>query len=122
MVVFSLFSWWYTTGWLTVIRKGGAVLNAVLTFFSVPLLVASLFAPFRQISAGRVNGPLAVQLRAWGDKTFSRVIGAVVRSILIVLGLVTLMITAFAWAIVCAAWPLLPFVPFIAIIVAGAGG
>src|SRR6185503_10611425 len=89
MVIISLFSWWYTTGWLTLIRKVSKRVESVLGFFSVALLLKSLFSPFRQISAGRVNGPLNVQLQAWGDRLFSRFIGAMVRSFLIVIGLST---------------------------------
>lgn len=122
MVVFSLFSWWYTTGWLTLIRKGGARIGAVLSFFSVPLLITSLFAPFRQISAGRVQGPLAVQLQAWGDRLFSRFIGAIIRSFLILLGLVTVVVVGAVVLVVVVAWPLLPVAPLVGLIMAGTAG
>jgi hypothetical protein len=119
MVIFSLFSWWYTTGWLTLLQKCGVRVQAVLKFFSVPILLGSLFAPFRQISAGRVNGPLSVQLSAWGDRVFSRFIGAIVRFFLILVGLVTVAVFGALCLAVVIAWPFLPFVPIVGLFFSG---
>lgn len=121
MVIFSLFSWWYTTGWLTLMQKCGGRLQSTLKFFSVGQLMGSLFAPFRQISAGRVQGPLAVQMRALGDRIFSRVIGAVVRLMIIVLGLIVVAVLAIVCVAFIAAWPLLPLAPFIGLLFSGKG-
>jgi hypothetical protein len=121
MVFISLFSWWYTTGWLTLIRKGSERVESVLKFFSVPLLVTSLFAPFRQISAGRVNGPLNVQLQAWADRLFSRVIGAVIRSLLILIGLLLVAVMSALMLGVIALWPLIPFAPLVGMFMLGSG-
>lgn len=121
MVIFSLFSWWYTTGWLTLVQKCGGRLQSTLKFFSVGQLLGSLFAPFRQISAGRVQGPLAVQFRAWGDRVFSRVIGAVVRLMIIVLGLLVVLALTLVCVACIAVWPLLPLAPFIGLLFTGKG-
>ena len=121
MVIISLFSWWYTTGWLTLIRKVSQRVESVLGFFSVTLLLKSLFSPFRQISAGRVNGPLNVQLQAWGDRLFSRFIGAIVRSFLIIFGLLTVAIMSAVCLVVITLWPLLPFAPLIGFLLFGGG-
>jgi len=121
MVIFSLFSWWYTTGWLTLVQKCGGRLQGTLKFFSVGQLLGSLFAPFRQISAGRVQGPLAVQMRALGDRIFSRVIGAVVRLMIIVLGLLVVAVLTIVCVASIVAWPLLPLAPFIGLLFAGKG-
>lgn len=121
MVIFSLFSWWYTTGWLTLAQKCGAQLQGVLKFFSVGQLAGSLFAPFRQISAGRVQGPLNVQLQALGDRIFSRAIGAVVRSMLIVLGLIITVMAAAICVAFVVVWPFLPLAPFVGLLFSGKG-
>jgi len=121
MVFISLFSWWYTTGWLTLITKASKRVESVLKFFSVPLLLGSLFAPFRQISAGRVNGPLNVQLQAWGDRLFSRVIGAFIRTFLIVIGLVIVVAMSVISLIFMIAWPLVPLAPIIGLLMIGGG-
>lgn len=121
MVIFSLFSWWYTTGWFTLMQKCGARLQGTLRFFSVSQLLGSLFAPFRQISAGRVRGPLNVQLQAFGDRLFSRFMGAIVRLILIVIGMISMLVLAIACVVVIAVWPLMPVAPVIGLLFAGKG-
>lgn len=121
MVIFSLFSWWYTTGWVILLRRVGERVQSVLGFFSVPLLLGSLFAPFRQISAGRVQGSLQVQLQAWGDRLFSRVIGAVIRSLLIIFGLISVAFVAAAGLICVLIWPFLPAAPLLGLFLAGGG-
>ncbi len=121
MVIVGLVSWWYTSGWLTLLQKVQARIRAVLGFFSVGLLAGSLFAPFRQISAGRVDGSLAVQLQAWGDRLFSRGIGFVVRSFLIILGLAVVIIVAVIGLVICLFWPLLPLAPIIGVLLMGVG-
>jgi hypothetical protein len=121
MVIISLFSWWYTTGWMALIQKGSKRVESVLKFFSVPLLATSLFAPFRQISAGRVNGPLGVQLRAWGDRLFSRFIGAFIRTFLIIIGLLIVSILSAVCLIAALIWPLLPAAPVLGLLMIGGG-
>ena len=101
-------------GWLTLVRKIGARVNGVLQFFSVTQLLGSLFAPFRQISAGSVQGgTLGTQLRAWGDKQFSRVIGAIVRLMLIVCGVAGVLFYSVFGLVILIFWPLLPALPII---------
>jgi hypothetical protein len=121
MVIISLFSWWYTTGWMALVQKGSKRVESVLKFFSVPLLVTSLFAPFRQISAGRVNGPLSVQLQAWGDRLFSRFIGAFIRTFLIIIGLLIVSLMSAVVLITVVLWPLLPAAPVIGLLMIGGG-
>lgn len=84
-------------------------------YFSLDLLIRTLFAPFRQISAGRVRGPIGVQLRAWFDRLISRVIGAIVRSMVIVIGIFALVVAAVIGMIRLIAWPLIPVSPIIAV-------
>ena len=85
-------------------------------FFSAGLLLKTLFNPFRQISAAPVGGDLSVQLSAFFDKMFSRVIGAVVRSMVIIIGILMILLR-FLWMILgIIMWLALPLMPFIGII------
>lgn len=123
MVIFGLFYWWYTTGWLTLMQRGVGRVQAVGHFFSIPLLLGSLFAPFRQISAGQVQGSLAVQMRAWGDRLFSRFMGAIIRSMLVIVGAACVIVASVALLCVITIWPFIPLLPLIAAaFVAGVGG
>jgi hypothetical protein len=121
MLLPTFFSWWYGEGWLSLGRKVSGRVTGVLKFFSVGQLATSLFAPFRQISAGRVQGPLGMQLRAWGDKQFSRVIGAVVRLLLIFCGLIGAFLYGVLGIIMMVLWPLLPAIPAVGLMLAVTG-
>ena len=85
-------------------------------FFLSRATFETLFNPFRQISAAPVGGDLSVQLSAFFDKMFSRVIGAVVRSMVIIIGILMILLR-FLWMIVgIIMWLALPLMPFIGII------
>lgn len=118
-MLFALVSWWYTAGWAGL--TGGAVNRSsrLLETFSVSLLLGSLFDPFRQISAGQVRGGgFDAQLRAFGDRLFSRLFGAVVRSIFILIGLTASGAVIVGSLLLMLIWPLVPFFPFIGIALA----
>lgn len=121
MVFIGLVSWWYSSGWLMCAQKMWGRTRATLGFFSVGQLARSLFAPFRQISAGRVDGPIGVQLRAWGDRLFSRMVGFVVRSLLILLGAVVGFAVATVGLFCCVIWPFIPIAPVIGLLIVGVG-
>lgn len=121
MLLTSLFTWWYGVGWVTLVRKVNGRINGVLRFFSVWQLLGSLFAPFRQISAGRVQGPLGVKIRAWGDRQFSRVIGAIVRTLLILCGFIGAATYSVFGFLLIVLWPCIPFMPFVGVVLTIAG-
>jgi hypothetical protein len=116
MLLATFFAWWYGVGWMTLVQKVSGRITGVLSFFSVGQLATSLFAPFRQISAGRVQGPLGVILRAWVDRLFSRGIGAVVRTLLIVTGLLCAAFYAVLGLIMIIFWPVLPALPLLGLV------
>lgn len=120
MLILSFFSWWYTAGWGQLGRRAVLRVAGVLDFFSVGLLAKSLFAPFRQISVGHVQGSLNTQMHAWADRQISRGIGAMVRLTVIVFGLIaTLMMMIVAVGLLIL-WPFVPLVPIIVtVLVAG---
>jgi hypothetical protein len=117
MFIVGLFSWWYGAGWKRCLLRVGERLESMYDYFSLGLLLRTLFSPFRQISAGTVRGPLAAQARAWFDRLISRGVGACVRTIVILAGAVTLLIRALIGLIQVLLWPLVPIMPVIAIIV-----
>ena len=88
-------------------------LVSVFDYFSIDLLVRTWFAPFRQISAGAVDGPIGVQIRAFFDRLISRTIGSIVRSFMIIFGIVALAVTAAAGLVFIIAWALVPVLPLL---------
>ena len=114
MLFLGLFSWWYGAGWLQLGQRAMARIASMLDFFSVGLLLKTLFSPYRQISVGRVNGPLGLQLRAWADLQISRVIGAMVRLAVIIFGLIATLCMVVAVLALLLLWPLVPLLPILA--------
>lgn len=121
MIVVGMISWWYTGGFIQAARSVGRRLASLFDFFSIDLLLRTLFSPFRQISAGRVNGPLNVQLQALFDRLLSRLIGAIVRTIVMLIGIVTLLFMVLAGAGYLLLWVLMPLLPVIGLTLTLAG-
>jgi hypothetical protein len=110
-MLLALFSWWYGAGWARLAKRVGERVDNVLGFFSVGTLARTLFSPFRQISAGRVQGPANVQFRAFLDRLFSRFVGAFMRSLLILIGFVGALLSGLIGLVQIVLWPLVPLMP-----------
>jgi len=122
MFPISLFSWWYSAGWRDQASLIAGRLSRVSDTFSISLLLGSLFSPFRQISAGTVDGGgFDVKFRAWLDKLISRCIGAMIRLVLIFAGVLLLLFESIFGLIRLVMWPLLPLLPIIGLILVSLG-
>ncbi len=115
LLITSLFQWWYGDGIRERLRIISGRLESLIDYFSFGLLIKTLFSPYRQISAGSVQGSLEVKFRAMIDKLFSRVIGAFIRLIILTVGAVVLgfMVTYSVLGLVV--WGLVPFFPVIGV-------
>jgi hypothetical protein len=121
MFLVGMISWWYGRG-----LKGqfGRIRNRLLKtihFFSIGQLLATLFSPFRQISAGKTQGSIATQMRAFFDQTISRVIGAIVRSFTILAGVIVLLLQIVAELLIVIVWLTLPLFPIVGFIMLAIG-
>lgn len=117
----GMLGWWYGAGWrarATMVRER---LARTFDFFSLDLLVKTWFAPFRQISAGKVNGPIGVQFRAWADRMISRVIGGIVRTFVIIAGVMWLFAIVVIGLFELGAWLLVPVAPVAGIVLMSIG-
>ena len=120
----AVVSWWYTAGWKRLLFQINERIDRYVDYFSFSLLVRTLFSPYRQISAGRVQGPLAVQWRAFVDRLVSRMIGAMIRIAVLIVGLVAVAIIALVGFIQLIIWPIVPVLPLLGIVasfIAGSG-
>lgn len=107
MLVLSFFSWWYGAGWKQVIRNFGPRLRRIAGAFSAGQLIRTLFAPWRRIIT-YPGASLAERFHAWIDNLVSRVIGFVVRLLVLLAALVVFSLVAVFSVLEIAAWPLLP--------------
>jgi hypothetical protein len=116
LLVTSLLRWWYGDGWRQRAQLVANRLDGTIDYFSAGLLIKTLFAPFRQISAGTVDGPIGDQMRAMVDKLFSRLVGAVVRLMLLVIGGVAIGLQVILGLVTLAGWAFVPLLPIIGIV------
>lgn len=116
MIVTDILLWWYGSAWTGEIGKISSRTTRVLSAFSVVLLLKTLFAPFRQIDAGSVHGSMQAQFRAWSDRTFSRAVGFVVRSFVIVTGCLVALLVGLISAVYALLWLFVPLLPILGII------
>lgn len=107
----GILSWWYGRGWRGRLRLMGDRLKSTAELFSIGQLLSTLFDPFRQISAGRVDGSAAVQIKAAFDKLLSRIIGLIIRTITILIGLIVLIFRGFFETIFVIFWLIIPLFP-----------
>lgn len=84
-------------------------------------LLRSLFAPFKQTYAGRVKGSIGVHFRAAVDSLVSRVIGFIVRSILLFAGLICSIFVVVTGLVFMVVWPFIPLLPVIAFVLMSLG-
>lgn len=121
MIATDLLVWWYSAGWMRLMHNAATRIQRVTDFFSVTLLFGTLFDPFRQIDAGKVHGTPQEELRAFGNRLFSRIIGFFIRSITIIIGLFLAMLMTIIGLLQMIIWPLMPVLPVIGLIAALAG-
>lgn len=121
LLVLGLLRWWYTDGWRQRVQLVANRLDGTIDYFSIDLLLKTLFSPFRQISAGRVDGSLEVQMRALIDKLFSRVIGMFIRLIILVIGGVMIALHVLIGLLLLVGWGLVPLLPVAGVILSVLG-
>lgn len=117
MIIFDLLGWWYLEGWHGFGRGLIEKMRGALSFFSIGALMRTLFAPFRQISANDTGATLQV----FFDRLISRLVGAVVRIFLMIVGIIVFILEAILSLILMVIWPLTPILPVVCIILAVMG-
>ena len=115
MVITSLLEWWYSDGWLSELTRIRWSFLKVADKFSIGLLVKTLLAPFRQISADEQARTAGGLINVLIDKLISRLVGLFMRLVMIVLGLVTLLLLMAISLIRMIVWPILPLLPVIGV-------
>ena len=121
MFLAGIMSWWYGNGLRLRLAMIGSRIARTNDYFSIGLLASTLFSPYRQISAGKVSGPLSLQLRAFVDRLISRFIGAIVRAFMILLGLVVISLQAIVGMVIMFFWIIIPLFPVIGLLLAVIG-
>ena len=116
MFLMGLFSWWYGKGWLSQIQIIKRRLIISIDFFSISILLSTLFDPFRQISAGSAGVSVKEQFEAFFDKTLSRIIGMFVRIAMIIVGSLVIVAQIVFGIILLILWLAVPAFPVIGLL------
>lgn len=107
MLVIAFLQWWYGPGWRDASGRLSARLRLTYLNFSVPILLRTLFAPWRRITAAP-GSSLEQRMRAIVDNALSRIIGMTVRLITLATACLLLAVYAVAGGIFLLLWPCLP--------------
>ena len=123
MAFVEMFSWWYIKGWSVFIHKVRDILSNITDFFSMDSLIRTLFQPFRQISATTASADSSFDLKfqMFLDRLVSRFVGFFMRFLLLIIGCFIIIVGGIVSLIFIIAWPLVPFLPIVGIIVSIAG-
>lgn len=107
MVIVALLSWWYRQGWADVARRSQRNIIRISHVFSLPILLRTLFSPWRRIVT-YPGASIDAKVRAFGDNLVSRAIGFNVRLLVLLTAACALLVTAFSSVLAMLTWPLLP--------------
>jgi hypothetical protein len=121
MLLTDFFGWWYGRGWGLTVQALKRRLGAVSANFSVAQLLKTLFSPWRRIIT-YPGQSLQARLRAWGDNTFSRIIGFFVRFFVLLAAALTLAVVAVLSVVQIVVWPLLPVAVVVCVVKGVIGG
>jgi hypothetical protein len=107
MLVLEMFTWWYGPGWKAAAQNITKGMTGVSRLFSIPILIRTLFAPWKRIIS-YPGASLDAKLRAYGDNIVSRAVGFTVRFLALLTALLVALVVAGGSTIVCIVWPLVP--------------
>lgn len=91
-------------------------IKSTANLFSIRLLISTLFAPYKQIAAEYVDGPIGIRMRAFFDRLFSRIIGAIVRLFMIVVGTLIMALQAVMGLVIMTMWLFIPTMPVVGLL------
>lgn len=114
MLFVDFMSWWYADGFKGFLKRLGLQLAKITDFFSVGLLVKTLFTPFRLIDSYSSGGQsLDDKVRAGIDKIIARLIGGLIRSTVLVFAIIVIFTTIVIDLIKIILWLSAPSLPII---------
>lgn len=107
MLAVELLRWWYGNGWSLAARMSQRRIMKISQLFSVPILLRTLFAPWRRIVTPP-GGGIDAQMRALGDNMISRTVGFGVRIIVLLTAAIGMLFMTVIAMLELILWPLVP--------------
>lgn len=118
MFAIDFLQWWYKKGWSVFSRDFKTKLRDTADTFSIGDLLATLFKPYRQISANSDSREAGGIVNVVLDKLVSRLVGMLTRLVLIIAGVVALLLELVIGGAVLVIWPLMPLLPIAGVVLA----
>ncbi len=107
MLLVAFIQWWYGPGWRDAGARLASRLRQTVLTFSVPILLSTMFAPWRRIIT-YPGASLQDHMRAVLDNLISRVVGFMVRLFALIAAVALLVIYTVLGGLFLIAWPILP--------------
>jgi len=114
--MFTYFSWWYSEEPVYLARAAQVITKKVYLNFSVPILLRTLFDPWKRDVSYVENPSLDMAVKIWAMNLFSRAIGFIVRTITILIGLILSGIVFVLLIIGIIIWYLMPIIIFLLLV------
>lgn len=108
-MVVGFLRWWYSAGLEEASQRAVAVLWRLTDAMSLPILLRTLFAPWKNDVMSARNIALSDQMKLWGQNFASRLIGFLVRSVVILTAVVAIAGLCLTFAFGLVVWLALPF-------------
>lgn len=122
MVILLALKWWYSAGWQWAWKRSvNSRINWVNESFSIPALIRTCFSPFKQTYSRANKGSIDLRVQAAVDNFVSRMIGSVLRTIIIFVGILCMSLTFVIGLAAVIIWPVVPLLPGVAIILSLSG-
>ena len=118
MFLVDIISWWYGNGFIRRISIAKANFRKTLDFFSIQILLKTLFKPFKQISADESSNSINMFFQVFFDKLISRIVGFFARTFLIIAGIIVIILQLILNCMIVVIWLIIPILPLAGIILA----
>jgi len=106
--------WHYVVALKEIYQRWRDFLRFSLDYFSIPFLLKTIFSPWRKYKVSYGKGfDIAKILEAFGFNAFSRLLGVVIRTTVIFIGLLTEILIVFFGIFIIFSWILLPLITFL---------
>jgi ABC-type multidrug transport system fused ATPase/permease subunit len=115
-LLMDFFVWYYSAAFRDMFALWLNGMWFIVHFFSIPLLLRTLFAPWRRITDTYRRGSIEDLMETFVMNTMTRIFGAVVRSVIIFIGVVCLLVGSVALILSVLLWVALPVASLFAFI------
>lgn len=115
MLGLQFISWWYSAGWQEIVKSARRRIVNTYKLFSINLLLITLIQPWHRIIT-YPGQTISDRARALVDNAVSRLVGFVVRLVVLLYATLLISIVALISGLEILLWPILPIVSVVAVI------